>query len=62
MGGVQLRAGDEVAFVLHTHTKTGELNAQRVSRTKEAPEGFQLPGKELAACLLAWRLSAAGSS
>ena len=33
-----LKPGDEVAFVLHTNLKSGELNAQRVRRTKEGPE------------------------
>lgn len=38
-GNVSLKLGDEVSFVPHSHMKTGELNAQRVRRTKEAPEG-----------------------
>ncbi|KAL4440355.1 hypothetical protein ABPG75_003356 [Micractinium tetrahymenae] len=33
-----LKPGDEVVFVLHTNLKSGELNAQRVRRTKEGPE------------------------
>ena len=33
-----LKPGDEVVFVLHTNLKNGELNAQRVRRTKEGPE------------------------
>lgn len=44
-----LKQGDEVAFVLHTNLKSGELNAQRVRRTKEAPEPPPAPG-ELIEC------------
>ncbi|KAL4429026.1 hypothetical protein ABPG77_006065 [Micractinium sp. CCAP 211/92] len=33
-----LKPGDEVVFVMHTNLKSGELNAQRVRRTKEGPE------------------------
>jgi len=40
-----LKQGDEVAFVLHTNLKSGELNAQRVRRTKEAPEPPPAPGE-----------------
>lgn len=42
-----LKQGDEVAFVLHTNLKSGELNAQRVRRTKEAPEPPPAPGERL---------------
>lgn len=41
-----LKPGDEVVFVLHSNLKTGELNAQRVRRTKEGPElppGARIP-------------------
>lgn len=37
-GGLVLRAGDEVSFVLHSNLKTGELNAARVKCTKASPE------------------------
>lgn len=40
-----LKQGDEVAFVLHTNLKSGELNGQRVRRTKEAPEPPPAPGE-----------------
>lgn len=43
VGNVALKPGDEVAFVPHTHTKTGELNAQRVRRTKEGPPDWTPP-------------------
>ena len=43
-GQYLLKQGDEVAFVLHTNLKSGELNAQRVRRTKEAPEPPPAPG------------------
>lgn len=39
-----LKQGDEVQFVIHTNLKSGELNAQRVRRTKEGPE-LPEPGK-----------------
>ncbi len=54
VGGAQLKPGDEVSFVLHTHTKTGELNAQRVKLTKEAPEGLPPPGKPGAPSWVGW--------
>ena len=37
VGAVLLRAGDEVAFIMHTNLKNGELNACRVKRTRAAP-------------------------
>jgi cold shock CspA family protein len=37
-GSLILKAGDEVAFILHTNLKNGELNAARVKRTKVCPE------------------------
>jgi hypothetical protein len=58
-----LKPGDEVVFVLHTNMKTGELNAQRVRRTKEGPELPPEPGERRrqvsqvpfhAACCPAW--------
>jgi cold shock CspA family protein len=37
-GGVTLKPGDEVAFILHSNLKNGELNAARVKRTKAGPD------------------------
>lgn len=37
--GVQLRIGDEVDFMMWDNPKTGEVNARRVRRTREAPTG-----------------------
>lgn len=45
-----LKPGDEVAFVLHSNLKSGELNAQRVRRTKEGPELPPEPGAHLRGC------------
>ena len=48
-----LKAGDEVQFVMHTNLKSGELNAQRVRRTKEGPELPPTPGAPAAAAAAA---------
>ncbi len=37
-GGIVLKPGDEVAFILHSNLKNGELNAARVKRTKASPD------------------------
>ena len=38
IGGISLKVGDEVAFVLHSNLKNGEVNAARIRRTKAAPQ------------------------
>ncbi len=48
-GGLALRVGDEVAFILHSNLKNGELNAARVRRTKAAPDPPAKPAKPASA-------------
>ncbi len=38
LGKKSAKVGDEVRFVLHTHARSGDLNARAVKVTKEAPE------------------------
>jgi hypothetical protein len=59
VGGVVLRARDEVEFVLHVNLKTGEPNAARVRRMREAPDLPPKPGEPAAAQQLAWVCAAA---
>lgn len=50
-GGILLKPGDEVAFILHSNLKNGELNAARVKRTKvgpDAPMSKNSPDKDAA--------------
>ncbi len=47
-GGLILKPGDEVAFVLHSNLKNGELNAARVKRTKASPDAPAPKNKEAA--------------
>jgi len=41
-GGITLKSGDEVTFILHSNLKNGELNAARVKRTKIGPDAAAL--------------------